>query len=219
VSKTLKEKEKIMASNVGSSLQDAYEIARYIHSFYIDADTTSKEDSPNDKPLAGCTNFFKQGPNCCYSQLERGVVLLRDDSGEITEMDTPLGRWKIAESWIRNCKIDYGPNGRITKIFEELEKSIRFVEMPLSEGARGFHNHPYINNPYHRFYSVTFWNGKQIEPAVYRDAKNFALTKIPYEAAKKIWGEFVMAHEDLAPEKAKRKREFTSCLRLCKRTT
>jgi len=134
-------------------------------------------------------------------------------------MDTPLGRWQISDPWIRNGKIDYGPNGRITKIFKELEKSIRFVEMPLPEGARGFHNHPYINNPCHRFYSVIFWNGKQIEPAVYRDAESFTSTKIPYEAAEKIWGEFVNAHEDLAPEKAKRKTSITSCLRLCKRAT
>lgn len=207
-----------MASNVGSSLQDAYEIARYIHTFYLDADTTSKEDSPNGKPKAGCINKFKQGPNWCYSQLERGIVLLADADGEITEMDTPLGRWTIADPWLRNGKIDYGQNGRITKIFNELGETLQLVEIPLFEGAKGLHNHPYFNNPYHRFYSVTFWNGKQIEPAVYRGAKDFATTKIPYETAEEIWRSFVKTHQDLAPKKAEGKGSFLSCLRLCRRT-
>lgn len=185
-----------MPSDINSPLQDTYEIACYIHAFYTTQEGNSEDP---EKPKADIS-YFKDGPNPCFSQLSQGIVLVANNYGEITNIDTSLGRWHILGSCLRNYSKDYGKDGRITKIFNELQGSLKLIEMPLSEAAKGHHNH--LNDSYH-FYSVTQWRGKPIPPATYR--QGFKSTKDTFDYAQKIWEEFVSIHEDLLKKGKKMK--------------
>lgn len=111
----------------------------------------------------GLQESFFYGPNPLHEQTEQGIVV-EMLNGEVRRLHTPFGFWSIGVK-----QVDW------RKVPGEFSKLDGSLVTRKTEDAKG------------PFYSVVQWEGKDLEPPIYRDESQY----VPPSQVQILWRRFV----------------------------
>jgi len=124
--------------------EDALSITYQIGTF-IQTLVSEDIDDPK-KPYGRFSGHFEKGPNPCYNQTQKGLVLEKNNS--VYKIHTPLGSWTILGS---TCD-------KQNKVFKSIQTSLGLE---------------FLQDKTSSHWAITKWNDKEIERPIYKREEKF----------------------------------------------